>query len=55
MPTQSAAPIDMPFYAIDGAPPAGNQYTVTVTQAGGAGSGTLTQALISVDEIQAGG
>ena len=50
----AGAPIDMPFYGIDGAPVSGsNQYTVTVTQAGGAGNGTLNQALITVDEIQA--
>lgn len=51
----AGAPIDLPFYGIDGAPPAGNQYTVTVTQAGGAGSGTLNQGLITVDEIEAEG
>ena len=47
-------PVDLPFYGIDGAPLQGSQYTVTVTQAGGAGSGTLNQALITVDEVLAG-
>ena len=46
--------IDLPFYVIDGSPPPGNQYTVTVTQAGGAGSGAINAALITVDEILAG-
>lgn len=51
----AGSPSDLPFYVIDGAPAAGNQYTVTATQAGGAGNGTINAALITVDEVLAGG
>lgn len=50
----AAVPIDLPFYGIDGTPLGGSQYTATVTQAGGAGNGTLNQALITIDEVLAG-
>lgn len=48
----AGSPIDLPFYTMDGSPAQGAQYTVTVTQAGGAGNGTLNAALITVDEIE---
>lgn len=48
-------PSDLPIYVIDGSPVAGGQYTVTVTQAGGAGNGTVNSALITVDEVLASG
>lgn len=48
----AGSPIDLPFYTVDGAPAQGAQYTVTVTQAGGAGNGAINAALITVDEIE---
>lgn len=48
----AGSPIDLPFYVLDGSPAQGAQYTVTVTQAGGAGTGTINAALITVDEIE---